>query len=57
MEITKKQKNNLLEFLNRTQLVGKEAITLINLMNDVANAKEVSTDDQAAECTRQAPAE
>lgn len=57
MEITKKQKNNLLEFLNRTQLVGKEAITLINLMNDVANAKEVSTDDQAAEYTRQAPAE
>jgi len=46
MQMTKNQKNNLLEFLNRTSLVGKEAVTLVNLQYSVANAKEVSEEDE-----------
>lgn len=41
MQLTKSQKHNLLEFLNRTQLVGKEAITLVNLLHSIASAKEI----------------
>lgn len=40
MKMTQEQKHNLLEFLNRTQLVGKEAITLVNLLHAVAGAGE-----------------
>ena len=40
MKMTKQQKVNLLEFLNRTQLIGKEAVTLINLMGAIAEAEE-----------------
>lgn len=49
MEMTKNQKKNLLEFLNRTQLVGKEAITLVNLMYAIANSGEISTDTQVVQ--------
>lgn len=40
MKMTPEQKHNLLEFLNRTQLVGKEAVTLVNLQYAIANAEE-----------------
>ena len=41
MQCTKNQKHNLLEFLNRTQLNGQEAITLVNLLYAVGSAKEI----------------
>ena len=39
--MTPQQKHNLLEFLNRTQLQGKEAITFVNLQYAIASAEEV----------------
>ena len=42
MKMTKNQKINLLEFLNRTHLTGKEAVTLVNLLYAVAGAEEIS---------------
>jgi len=39
--MTKNQKHNLLEFLNRTQLQGMEAVTLVNLQYAIANADEI----------------
>lgn len=40
MKMTKQQKYNLLEFLSRTQLVGKEALTLVNLIDAVTHSEE-----------------
>ncbi len=41
MKMTKNQKHNLIEFLNRTTLQGKEAVTLVNLLYEIARAEEI----------------
>lgn len=52
MKMTNSQKHNLLEFLNRTHLSGKEAITLVNLMYAVGSAEIIEdTTDKDGELT------
>ncbi len=41
MKFTKKDKNNLLEFLKRVDLKGIEALTFINLISAIEKAEEI----------------
>lgn len=52
MKMTKNQKINLLEFLNRTQLAGKEAVTLVNLLHAVASAEEIDEKGEDGQLTK-----